>query len=86
MRIEEEVGRKLLERDNRSVRITRAGEIFWKYALDAIQNWDELMISIGEEGKQIKGNLSIYCSVTASYSILSDKLPMFREKYPGKSV
>jgi LysR family transcriptional regulator, positive regulator for ilvC len=81
-RMEDQVGKRLFERDNRKVSLTPAGVLFKEYARDVIEKWEELQesLSIGEE--ELSGEISIYCSVTASLSILPDVLSRFKTAYP----
>src|SRR5690606_10977224 len=44
-RMEEELGQRLLERDNRSVRLTATGEAFLRYARQALAQWDGFLES-----------------------------------------
>jgi LysR family positive regulator for ilvC len=80
-RLEEELGQALFIRDNRSVSLTPAGEIFREYAEDALQRWQELTNRLAA-GEIPGGQLSLYCSVTAVYGILPKLLGRFREEYP----
>ena len=82
-RIEEEVGVSLFERNNRSVSLTRAGQIFLGYARDALGDWDTIRNVLMEEAAELHGEVSIYCSVTASYSFLFEILARFRQDHPG---
>ncbi len=81
-RLEDEVGQKLFERDNRMVSLTTAGVRFAEYASQAVDLWKEMNEELLEEKTVLKGELSLYCSVTACYSILPDILTKFRRKYP----
>jgi LysR family positive regulator for ilvC len=81
-RLEDEVGQKLFERDNRMVTLTPAGVRFVEYASQVSDMWKELKEEILEERSVLKGELSLYCSVTACYSILPEILTVFRRKYP----
>lgn len=81
-RLEDEVGQKLFERDNRMVTLTPAGVRFAEYASQVGDLWKELKEEILEERSVLKGELSLYCSVTACYSILPEILTIFRRKYP----
>ncbi|MCF7929288.1 MAG: HTH-type transcriptional activator IlvY [Spirochaetales bacterium] len=81
-RMEEEVGEKLFERDNRSVRLTRAGEHFQQYALEARARWREFREGLAEEAETLTGSLGVYSSVTAAYSVLPEIVRRFREAYP----
>ena len=81
-RIEDEVGTMLVERDNRRVELTSAGKQFLAYAKATLANWHELKQDIHSLSASPKGRLSLYCSVTASYSLLSSLLPPLRKQYP----
>jgi len=80
-RLENEVGERLFARDNRSVALTPAGEAFREYAEDAIQRWNELRSRLAVDDI-LRGDISLYCSVTAAYGILPRILSKFREVYP----
>lgn len=80
--LEEEVGATLFERDNRSVALTREGELFLGYARDSLTQWDAVRNQLMEEAGELRGEVSMYCSVTASYSFLFDLLSEFRRAYP----
>ncbi len=80
-RLEDELGKKLFVRDKRSVELTEAGRIFQGYAEDVLQRWDELQNSLSGDGV-LRGELSLYCSVTAILSILPAILERFRKTYP----
>jgi len=82
-RLEEEVGTELFSRDNRSVVLTESGEVFRNYAVGIIDQWEEVKNRLSTAGTTLHGELSLYCSVTACYSILPDILQRFREIYPG---
>lgn len=80
--LEESVGAELFERDNRSVALTSEGEIFLSYARDALSQWDMIRTQLMERSGELHGEISMYCSVTASYSFLFDILSEFRRNYP----
>ncbi|MEH6444903.1 MAG: HTH-type transcriptional activator IlvY [Oceanospirillaceae bacterium] len=82
MQLEDSLGVKLFERDNRSVTLTKAGKDFILYANETINQWDIIRSSLQENSHNLSGELSVYCSVTASYSFLYDILRKFRIKYP----
>ncbi len=81
-RMEQAVGQQLFERDNRSVQLTPAGHLFRSYAVEVLEKWQDLMEEISGEEKILRGEISIYCSVTASLSILPDLLSRFKTAYP----
>ncbi|MBU1405930.1 MAG: HTH-type transcriptional activator IlvY [Proteobacteria bacterium] len=80
-RIEAEVGERLFDRDNRSVRLTRAGEGLKQYAEESIERWKTLKESLASD-TALHGDISLYCSVTAAYSILPGILSRFRTACP----
>lgn len=82
-RLETEVGKKLIERDNRHVRLTPAGRHFLDYAYQTVQAWQQLKRALSDDPQTISGELSVYGSVTASFSLLSQILPVLRTRYPG---
>jgi LysR family positive regulator for ilvC len=81
-RLEEELGRPLLERDQRSMRLTAAGRALRDYAQRSLADWQALRRDLSSES-ELTGEVSLFCSVTASWSILSPVLERFRDAYPG---
>lgn len=81
-RLEEEMGTTLFERNNRSVSLTRAGKLFLAYARDSLGEWDAIRNTLMEEAGELHGEVSMYCSVTASYSFLFEILTRFRQNNP----
>jgi len=73
----------LFERDNRSVVLTDEGRGFLTFAREVIQQWELYQESLLSRSEELRGQLSIYCSVTASYSFLFDILTRFRRSHPG---
>jgi LysR family positive regulator for ilvC len=84
-RLEAEVGQPLFIRDNRSVELTFAGQAFKKYAEDVIRRWDRLQMELSEDDV-LQGELSLYCSVTAAYSILPDIIARYRVIHPKVQI
>ena len=80
--LEDSLGVALFERDNRTVQLTREGHHFQRYAREALEQWELLRHSLMEEASELSGEISIYCSVTASYSFLYELLSEFRLRYP----
>lgn len=81
-RMEAESGQRLVERDRRSVRLTSAGQRFRVYAEQAVHDWQQLSADLQLDPGDLRGQVSIYCSVTASYSVLSPLLAPFRSAHP----
>ena len=80
--LEEEVGTALFERDNRTVSLTPEGDIFLDYAREALSQWELIRTQLIERSGELQGEISMYCSVTASYSFLFDILSEFRHTFP----
>jgi len=72
----------LFERDNRHVALTPQGEALLHFAREQLQHWDTFRDEIKPESDNLSGTISIYCSVTASYSFLFDVLDRFRQQHP----
>ena len=81
-RLESEVGAPLFERDSRRVALTEAGERFQLYARDAVGRWDDVCRDVRETSAPLHGVLRIYCTVTASQSIVPGILARFRADHP----
>src|SRR5690554_6045056 len=80
-RMEEEVGTQLLVRDSSPMQITPAGEQFRQHAEHTLLAWQQLRKTVSTRVSDLTGQLTLYCSVTASYSFLADLLSRFREQY-----
>lgn len=85
-RIEQEVGERLLERDNRTVSLTDSGRQFLSYARQSLGQWQSFNESIKQNTANLSGEVSVYCSVTAAYSVLSIILETFRRRHPGVEI
>ncbi|HEY7773100.1 MAG TPA: HTH-type transcriptional activator IlvY [Marinagarivorans sp.] len=83
--LEHELAAQLVERDNRSVALTSHGQKLALVARQILQQWDTLSHSV-QQHEELEGSLSIYCSVTASYSFLYDILTDFRQAYPKIAI
>jgi len=84
--LEDGLGVSLFLRDNRSVQLTHEGELFLAYAREALGEWEAIRNALLEEAVELSGEVSIYCSVTASYSFLFELLSEFRANYPRVEI
>jgi LysR family transcriptional regulator, positive regulator for ilvC len=80
-RLENELGKKLFSRDQRSVLLTPSGTLFYAYAEQVLQLWNKLQNELNRDDT-LRGELSLYCSVTAILSILPTLLERFRIAHP----
>jgi LysR family transcriptional regulator, positive regulator for ilvC len=82
-RIESDLGQPVLERSNREVTLTRAGEILRDYARAHMAAHTHLLEALAAETRAPTGELRIACTVTACHSVLPKLLARFRDRYPG---
>ena len=65
--LETEVNATLFARDNRTVELTQDGHKFQRYARNAVQQWEQICYDLTDPAEQLQGEVSLYCSVTASH-------------------
>ncbi len=85
-RLEEESGKSLFQRNRRSVRLTESGKLFQHFAAQTLQEWQRLNTRFEQEREVLRGKINIFCSVTASYSLLPKLVEPFRKQYPEVSI
>ena len=85
-RLEEELSQRLFERDRREVRLTQAGIDFVEFSQRTLEQFQQFKRQLHTPASELMGELSLYCSVTASYSFLSDLLGVFRERHPKVDI
>ncbi len=85
-RLEGEVGATLFARNNRSVQLTDAGQMFIGYAKDVLDKWSLFQSTLDPTPEKLLGMLTVYCSVTAAYSFIPKLLIPFRSKYPCVAI
>ena len=69
-RLEEECGCVLFKRDNRSVALTHGGHKLLNFSETVLKEWQQVRQELSADEQSLKGELSLYCSVTASQSHL----------------
>jgi LysR family positive regulator for ilvC len=85
-RLEGELSQRLFERDRRDVRLTKAGIEFGEFSKRTLEQYQQFKRQLQTPASELTGELSLYCSVTASYSFLSDLLAAFRERHPKVDI
>jgi LysR family transcriptional regulator, positive regulator for ilvC len=85
-RLEKEIGHPLFERDSRRVKLTNTGKSFRLYAEQTCNSWTDFLHSLHEQATNLQGELSLFCSVTASYSFLDEILGRFRAQHTGIEI
>lgn len=85
-RLEAQVGQHLVDRDNRQVHLTPAGRHFLDYARKAVADWQQVRSDLTAGPSALVGEISVFASVTASFSMLAQILPRMRAAYPGIEI
>ncbi|MEO9945940.1 MAG: HTH-type transcriptional activator IlvY [Paraglaciecola sp.] len=85
-RLEEECGTPLFVRDNRKVKLTAAGSKLLGFTQQTLTEWKKVKGELQQDHQQLQGELSLFCSVTASQSHLPNLLDSFRHKYPQVEI
>lgn len=80
--LEQELGVPLFHRDNRSVSVTPQGATFLAFARELVTGWDQVRHDLQAQSGVLQGEVSLYCSVTASYSFLHELLSRLRRDHP----
>lgn len=81
-RIEDEAGRPLFLRNNRDVELTPEGELFRDFARDTLAGWESFRERTAREGADLEGEVKLFCTVTACYSLLPSLLSSLHEAHP----
>lgn len=84
--LEEEMGVKLLDRDTKSVRLTKAGEVFLKDAFSILGKSEQAVIRAREAHSGHRGELRIGSAGIISSDFLPRTLKTFRMRYPEVEV
>lgn len=79
--MEEELGTRLVERSGKYFKVTNAGKILYKYALQMTQLMEEAKIEVKEVGAGVSGPLTIGVN-TFSVDRLSEILQEIQKQYP----
>ena len=81
-KLEEETGQQLFLRDNRSVDLTSQGKKLVPVALKILGEWQQYQSHLKGAEDELKGEIRLFCSVTASYSHLPELISDFRLQHP----
>ena len=83
--LEEEIGVTLIDRDNRPLKLTEAGDFFYDHALQIIKKSDDLRAMTFRKGN-FDNSLSIGFVSSILYGILPKVIARFREVYPNIEI
>ncbi|MFZ5965971.1 MAG: selenium metabolism-associated LysR family transcriptional regulator [Bacillota bacterium] len=80
--LENELGTILINRSNKRITLTKAGEILFAYAMDIINKREQALFSLEEFKGKIEGTLEIAASTIPEQYILPSLLNSFSNLYP----
>lgn len=83
--LEEEIGVLLIDRDNRPLKLTEAGEFFYGHALQILAQSDNLRAMTTRKGS-FDNTLSIGFVASILYGILPKVIARFRQVYPNIEI
>ena len=84
--LEEDIGASLFERRARGVTLTSAGEIFVRYARDAMSEADRARSEISALQGLQRGTARVAAAEAFMTMVLPDGIVQFRNNYPGVNV
>lgn len=79
---EENLGVRLLDRTNKYVRVTKAGEIVYHYAKEIVGLYTKMGSLLDDLSNQVKGPLSIGASYTFGEYVLPHLIAEMKTQYP----
>jgi LysR family positive regulator for ilvC len=85
-RLEGECGQALFQRNRRAVAMTEAGVAFRDFAASSVLGWKNLKAGLESRGPDLRGDFTIFCSVTASFSLLPRLLAEMNRRHPGVRI
>ena len=80
--MEELVGAPFLERSNKYVRLSKAGEIVYNYAKEILALYTKMQSAVDDLTNQAKGTFAIGASYTFGEYILPHIISRIQKKYP----
>ncbi|MCW8093352.1 HTH-type transcriptional activator IlvY [Alteromonas sp. ASW11-130] len=85
-RLEDECQCTLFVRNNRSVKLTHEGKKLLSFSEQTLQQWQQLQAELNSEKAVLRGEVKMYCSVTASQSHLPKLLSKYRQQHPHVDI
>ncbi|MDF2679579.1 MAG: LysR family transcriptional regulator [Brevibacillus sp.] len=84
--LEEELGVVLLDRAERKMELTDAGELVYDHATKVLQLMDSLSSSIGEVRNMERGRVKMGMMPTVGSFLLPNVIALFKKNYPGIDI
>ncbi|ALM54316.1 LysR family transcriptional regulator [Halomonas huangheensis] len=81
-RLEERLGQKLIERDSHRFRVTEAGHLVYREAVEIYANVARLAASVGESDPEIAGHISLAFVTGIECCFLDSVLEQFHQRHP----
>jgi len=84
--LEKSLSIRLFDRTGREVRLTKAGEIFYQYALKILASRKELINALSEFSQGIRGELSLGASTIPGEYLLPKLMGDFKKEHPHFAI
>ncbi|ASG68464.1 transcriptional regulator IlvY [Francisella halioticida] len=85
-RIEQEMEVIFFERDNRNIKLTDAGKVYYQFTKEMLQKYEDINYILHPKEGQIIGDIRLSCTVTASHVVLPDIIKKLHINYPGIKI
>lgn len=82
-KLEHELGAELFERRGRTIALTAAGMEALRTARRCLAAADDVRTAVGHAAKGLSGRVRLGFVGSATYALLPQLLPVFRNRYPG---
>jgi DNA-binding transcriptional LysR family regulator len=86
IRLETELGVRLIQRTTHNVRLTEPGLALKRRCLEVFAHLNQAIDDVSSLSALPKGTLKINATIGFGYSVLSETLPTFLERYPDIDV
>lgn len=84
--LEKSLSIRLFDRTGREVRLTKAGELFYRYALKILASRKELINALSEFSQGIRGELSLGASTIPGEYLLPQLVGHFKKEHPHFTI
>ncbi|WP_192483467.1 MULTISPECIES: LysR substrate-binding domain-containing protein [Cysteiniphilum] len=82
-KLEESYEASFFERNNRNVSLTDAGRYMYDFSIKVLDANDELFALLHPDEDNLRGDIRLFCTVTASYVILPRIIEALNARYPN---
>jgi DNA-binding transcriptional LysR family regulator len=79
--LENELGIKLIDRSGKDIYLSKAGKLFYEYAINMLNSRDHAVCKIREFARDISGTLEVVASTVPAQYLLPELLVAFRKCY-----